>query len=171
MINKSKFKKQYDTEQEQWENIYSETPNDTIDIYLASSAINKMLIQTIADLLPLYDKDIKITSLWHNSKPMSGAKELAEMDITNGVEKSDILIAFYPYGEQGTITELTSAYYMDKRIIYCRAKEVADKDPMITGLFHNNNRKCYIVETIHALFFILMALKKEILTEKEKIDD
>ena len=156
MINKSKFKQE--DRKKHW-----------VNVYLASAANNKFLIQTIAELLPLYSDSIKIVSLWHESEPIAGAKKLAEMDITNGIAKSDILIAFYPYGEQGTITELTAAFYMDKRIIYCRSKDVINKDPMITGLFHNNNMKCYMVENMHALFFILMALKKEILIEKGKI--
>ncbi len=172
MIDKSKFKRQYDNEQQQWENIYSDIQdNNMMNIYLASSASNRMLVQTIADLLPLYDKEINITSLWHESEPMAGAKELADMDLTNGIEKSDVLIAFYPYGEQGTITELTAAFYMNKRIIYCRPKEVAHKDPMITGMFHKNNKQYYVVDHIHGMFFILMTFKEGLMIEKGERDE
>ena len=145
---------------------FKQKDDNLVNVYLASSADNKFLISTIGSLLMASIDDIKITSLWHELDPMVDITKLAEMDLDNGIKKSDIVIVFYPYGEQGTITELTAAFYTGKRIIYCRSDNASHKDPMITGLFYKNSSKCYIASTIDDLFYILIKFKDTLLLEK-----
>ena len=132
-----------------------------INIYFASAIQNKFLINSIAVMLPTQISNIRIISKWYNLAPIDNIKLLAGIDLKRGVEKSDIVIGFYPYGKHGTITELTSAFYMGKRIIYCRTNDYKKEDPMIIGLF--DNKRCRIVSNIHSKIDVIEIFKKELL--------
>lgn len=131
-----------------------------INIYLASSIQNKFLIDSIAVMLQNQISNIRIISKWYNSEPIDNIKKLAKIDLKEGIEKSDIVIVFYPYGKHGTITELTAAFYMNKRIIYCRTDDYKKEDPMIIGLFDND--RCRIVSNIYSMINVIEIFKKEI---------
>ena len=129
-----------------------------LKVYIASKYDNRLIVDMLATLMSYQIKNIEIMSKWHTKPRMNNFQDIAFMDIIKGVEACDILIAFYPYGESGTVTEITSAFYNNKYIIYCRTPDFANRDPLITGIFETNE-KTYIASTTTEIFNILAEIK------------
>lgn len=110
---------------EAWDKVLS----SNINIYLASAIDNSIMIDLISQLLK--DRG-NIVSEWHYTV---GTKvNRYEVDIVNGVLKSDLVIAFYPYGDSGTLQEMAIAITKHIPVIYV-VPEYVEYKPLICDSF------------------------------------
>jgi len=103
-------------------------------IYLSSASYNLILIQSIEKLIYNTIPKVSIVSDWYKIEAINTVKDRAYHDIKQ-VEECDILIAFYPYGESGTLCEMSYALGIGKQVIYVRDKSFNEEDPFIVGIF------------------------------------
>lgn len=119
------------------------------NVYLASACYNRTLIEAVRLLLES-KLSLKVISSWHRLPPMENLKERAVLDFGE-IDIADIVIAFYPYGLNGTICELTYSFCKKKHILYVRGKEAMEEDPLIIGIFEDK----YLFNTIEDLIAYL----------------
>jgi len=114
-----------------------------MNIYLASGASNRILIEAVR-LLIENTFPFKIISSWHRTPPIENVTERAIIDFRE-IDIADTVIAFYPYGLNGTICELAYSFCKNKHTLYVRPEDSQSEDPLIIGLFdpkfvfHNMN--------------------------------
>jgi len=110
-----------------------------MNIYLAGASYNKALLNVLKDYLSYRDETgdqeyrLCFVSDW---LLMGSAEENADrfkIDIENGVDKADLVLATYPYGPEGTLCEMAYAVGKGIPVIYLRLPEFADEDPLIIG--------------------------------------
>ncbi|MDR0454821.1 MAG: hypothetical protein LBH05_08425 [Deferribacteraceae bacterium] len=106
-------------------------------VYLASAKTNKEFMPAVEYYLKSKISYIEFTSIWYNAKPVQNNKERYETTILQGVDKADLVIAIYPYGQSGTLCEMTYAVGKGIPVIYVRSKEFEEEDPLIAGGFTN----------------------------------
>jgi len=106
-----------------------------LSIYVAGAAYNSFLLEIfmrwLEAMLPEYT--VNITSGWIYDLGEEKNRRRYMMDIENGVDKADLVIAVYPYGQHGTLCEMAYAAGKGKKVIYVRDDYFAEEDPLIVG--------------------------------------
>lgn len=103
-------------------------------IYLASGTQCRSLVKTVASVFSQELPEVELTSTWYNETSELDLRTRATLDF-EGVEACDVLIAFYPYGNSGTLQEMAYACALNKHVVYIRPMGYVEDDPLITGLF------------------------------------
>jgi hypothetical protein len=111
-----------------WEEVQHFAP----DVYLASAHENHLMIEGIARL---FKGDMTITSRWHTPEYISKPCNRYEIDILQGVLKSNLVICFYPYGDSGMLQEMSYAIANQIPILYVVPKYI-DEHPLICDSFY-----------------------------------
>jgi len=125
-----------------------------LKVYIATGIDNKIFAELFSLLLESHQFNnvkLKVISRWHRPEidPIENVGGRAAMDFGD-IDRSDIVIAVYPYGANGTICEMTYAFTTGKHIIYLRNEIHEDYDPLITGLFNIDN-KGIIIDNVNEL--------------------
>jgi len=106
---------------------------DTLKVYLAGAAWNRNLINIVQNYLEMC-YPMKVISRWHQLDPEYDLRTRAKIDFED-IDLSDLIIVFYPYGDNGTLCELSYSFARRKKVLYVRPKDAEEEDPLIVGLF------------------------------------
>jgi hypothetical protein len=112
-----------------WNSIRQTIP----DVYLASAHENHIMMQGIEKL---FIGDMDITSQWHRPEYIGKPCNRYEIDILNGVAKSNLVICFYPYGDSGMLQEMSYAIANQIPVLYVVPKYV-DEHPLMCDSFYS----------------------------------
>ena len=106
-----------------------------LSIYVAGAAYNLFLLEIFMRWLEtmLHEYTVDITSGWIYDMGEEDNRRRYIMDIENGVDKADLVIAVYPYGQHGTLCEMAYAAGKGKKVIYVRDDYFVEEDPLIVG--------------------------------------
>jgi hypothetical protein len=108
-------------------------------IYLAGASYNRLLIKGVEEWLKTKNSNFEFTSNWYK-EDFRDTEQYAQKDIEE-VLSSDVVVAFYPYGELGgTLSEMSISYAKKIDVIYVRHPYWDEEDPFISQFFEPYNK-------------------------------
>ena len=111
--------------------------------YIASGIQNRFYASCVSKLIRDKFLNVECTSTWIEDFSTLEVAKRAEIDFGD-IDRSDIVVAIYPYGRNGTICEMTYAFTKCLPVVYCCTDKDQKDAPLITGLFEPHKKTNHV---------------------------